>query len=219
VKIFTQILQKHALNNADEKATQSLDKMDKQIDKLTDLILNMLNISKIQTGRMEFTEKEFIFDNMVQEVVEVLQQMTTRHKLIIVGKTNKTITGDEDRIGQVLSNLISNAIKYSPMADKVVITLTAKRNAIGVSVQDFGIGMAKKHLHKIFNRFYRVSGATDKTFPGLGIGLYISHEIVQRHGGKLWAESNPQLGSTFYLTLPLSQKENFKIQLVPPFQN
>jgi PAS domain S-box-containing protein len=203
VKIFTQVLQRHAAMNSDEKAHTSLTKMDKQIDKLTDLIYNMLNISKIQTGRLELNIKEFRFDDLVVEIVEILQQMTIKHKLVIVGKTNKMIYGDEDRIGQVLSNLISNAIKYSPGGDKIVITLTSKKNQLGVSVQDHGIGMAKQHLHKIFNRFYRVSGAIDQTFPGMGIGLYISSEIIARHGGKLWAESTPGKGSTFFMTLPL----------------
>lgn len=205
VKIFTQVLQKHAEKTEDDKAVKSLAKMDKQIDKLTELVLNLLNIAKIQTGRMEYTEKPFDFDKMVMEVVDVLQHMTVKHKIIVVGKTNKKFFGDEDRIGQVISNLISNAIKYSPHADKIIVTLSAKRNHIGLSVQDFGIGMAKEHLEKIFNRFYRVSGATDKTFPGLGIGLYISHEIIKRHGGKLWAESDEGKGSTFYLSLPLVQ--------------
>lgn len=217
VKIFTQVLQKHATLNADEKASLSLGKMDKQIDKLTELIYNMLNIAKIQTGQMEFAEKEFDFDAMVHEVVDVLQHMTSKHQIIVLGKTNKKLKGDEDRIGQVFSNLISNAIKYSPHADKVVITLTSKKNHIGVSIQDFGIGMDKQHLNKIFNRFYRVSGNTDKTFPGLGIGLYISKEIIARHNGKLWAESVPGKGSTFYITLPtvLSAKEASQ----PPLQN
>lgn len=205
VKIFTQVLQKHAEQNADEKASQSLGKMDKQIDKLTELIYNLLNITKIQSGQMEFTEKEFDFDTMVHEIVDVLQHTSAKHKLVVVGKSNKKILGDEDRIGQVFSNLISNAIKYSPNSDKVVITLTSKRNYVGVSIQDFGIGMDKHHLNKIFNRFYRVSGSTDKTFPGLGIGLYISKEIINRHQGKLWAESIPGKGSTFYITLPVQQ--------------
>lgn len=211
VKIFTQVLLKHAELNSDEKAIKSLNKMDKQVDKLTELVYNLLNIAKIQSGRMEFSKKTFDFDQMVHESVDVLQHMTTKHQLIIVGKTNKTFTGDEDRIGQVLSNLISNAIKYSPQAEKVVITLTAKNDQIGVAVQDYGIGMAKQHLNKIFNRFYRVSGATDKTFPGLGIGLYISDEIIKRHGGKLWAESKPGKGSTFFISLPLSQKETSEV--------
>ncbi len=207
VKIFTQVLQKHADENGDKKASLSLEKMDKQINKLTELIYNLLNIAKIQTGRLEFNEKVFDFDQMVHEAVDVMQHMTTKHTLQLQGITNKKIRGDEDRIGQVLSNLISNAIKYSPTSDKVIITLTTKKDSIGVSVQDFGIGMDREHLDKIFHRFYRVSSNTDKTFPGLGIGLYISNEIIKRHNGRLWAESKTGYGSTFYFTMPINQGE------------
>jgi signal transduction histidine kinase len=203
----------------DTKAGQSLAKMDRQIDKLTELVYNLLNIAKIQSGQMEFSEKEFVFDDMVYEVVDILQHMTDKHQLIILGKTGKKVRGDEDRLGQVLSNLISNAIKYSPHADKVIITLATKKNQIAVSVQDFGIGMDKQHLHKIFNRFYRVAGKTDRTFPGLGIGLYISYEIISRHGGKLWAESTTGKGTTLYLTLPLHHQNKEEVFSATPLQN
>ncbi len=203
VKIFTQVLLKHAKKTSDEKSINSLEKMDKQIDKLTDLIYNLLNISKIQSGRLEFGKKSFVFDDMITDVIDVMQHMTVAHKIIRKGKVNCKLYGDEDRLSQVLSNLISNAIKYSPKADNVIISVAARTNHIKVSVQDFGIGMNKDHLDKVFDRFYRVSSNEDKTFPGLGIGLYISKEIINRHNGKLWVESTEGVGSTFHFTIPL----------------
>lgn len=204
VKIFTQVLQQHAQQIGDQKAVKYLQKMDTQLNKLTDLIFNLLNISKIQAGRMEYKEKMFDFDQMVKDVVDVLGQ-SVRHKLIIEGSINQKIYGDEDRLGQVLSNLVSNAIKYSPNAEKVLIKLSSLNDKIIVAVQDFGIGIGVSHLDKIFERFYRIYA--DKTFPGLGIGLYISSEIVKRHNGDLWVESDPGKGSTFYFSLPISRKE------------
>lgn len=203
VKIFTQALLKAAQQHKDIKAVIGLERMNKQIDKLTDLIYNLLDISKIQTGQLEYSMKKFSFDEMIRESVEILQQMTHQHAIILEGKIKQSVYGDEDRLGQVISNLITNAIKYSPQANKVVIRVSHTKNHIKVSVTDFGIGMDKEHLQKVFERFYRVSGTTDQTFPGLGIGLYISKEIVSRHGGKLWVESTVGKGSTFHLTLPV----------------
>jgi signal transduction histidine kinase len=207
VKMFTQVLKKHSEQIGDTKAVLHLSKMDKQINKLTELIYDLLNVSKIQAGRMEFREEVFDFDAAVKEVIAVLQQSETKHMIQIRGATKKKIRGDEERLGQVLNNLISNAIKYSPKADKIVVNLKAKKEEIHVAVQDFGIGMDKSHLKRIFERFYRVYDTTDKTFPGLGIGLYISSEIVKRHGGKLWVESNVGKGSTFHFSLPITGKK------------
>jgi PAS domain S-box-containing protein len=205
VKIFTQVLQQHSEQIGDEEAKKHLTKMDKQLNKLIELIYNLLNISKIQAGRMEFSQKLFDFDSSIKEIIEVLQDGIPKHKLIIKGQTGKKIYGDEDRIGQVVSNLVSNAIKYSPKAGKVIIHLSSDRNFVKVCIEDFGIGMAKEHLSKIFERFYRVFDTTDKTFPGLGIGLYISAEIIKRHHGKLWVESDSGKGSRFYFVLPLKR--------------
>ena len=102
----------------------------------------------------------------------------------------------------MLINLLSNAVKYSPNADKVFIKVEEQRGKIQVSVQDFGVGMSSQHLDKIFNRYYRVQEHAVH-FQGLGIGLYISSNIIQRHNGKMWVDSEPGKGSTFYFTLPL----------------
>lgn len=204
VKMFTQVLKHHSEQIGDQKAVEQLSTMDKQLNKLTELIYNLLNVSKIQAGRMEFKQELFDFDKSVKEVIDVLQQTSPKHKIEVQGETRKKIVGDEERIGQVVNNLVANAIKYSPKAKKVIICLESDKESVKVAVKDFGIGMHTEHLGKIFERFYRVYDTTDKTFPGLGIGLYISQEIVKRHGGKLWVESDIGKGSTFYFTLPVN---------------
>lgn len=208
VKMFTQVLKKHSEQIGDVKAVSHLSKMDKQINKLTELIYDLLNISKIQAGRMEFREEVFDFDKAVKELVDVLQQSEAKHRIELVGKTKKKVRGDEERIGQVINNLVSNAVKYSPRADRVLVRLSADAQNVRVSVQDFGIGMEKAHLERIFERFYRVYDTTDKTFPGLGIGLYISSEIVKRHGGRLWVDSDVGKGSTFHFSIPIHGKKS-----------
>lgn len=210
VKMFTQVLKKHSEQIGDEKAVDHLSKMDKQLNKLTELIYDLLNVSKIQAGKMDFKEELFDFDKAVKEVVDVLQQTSSKHKIVIEGVTRKKVRGDEERVGQVLNNLISNAIKYSPKADKVLVKLSSDKGNVYAAVQDFGIGMGKIHLDRIFERFYRVYDTTDKTFPGLGIGLYISSEIIKRHGGKLWVDSDVGKGSIFHFSIPLNGKKTLK---------
>lgn len=207
VKMFTQVLKKHSEQIGDTKAVSHLSRMDKQINKLTELIYDLLNISKIQAGKMEFKQKVFELDPFVKEMVEVLQQSEDKHKLVLKGHTDKKVYGDEERIGQVINNLVSNAVKYSPKADRVIIKLSSHTDTVTVSVEDFGIGMEKEHLNRIFERFYRVYDTTDKTFPGLGIGLYISSEIIKRHGGTLRVDSRPGKGSVFSFTLPVTKSD------------
>jgi len=203
VKMFTQVLKKHSEQIGDTKAASHLSKMDKQLNKLTELIYDLLNVSKIQAGKMDFKKEYFDFDKAVKEVVSILQHTSEKHKLIIEGETNQKVYGDEERIGQVVNNLISNAIKYSPKNIKILINLSTDKKNVQVSVRDKGIGMSKQHLNRIFERFYRVYDTNDKTFPGLGIGLYISSEIVKRHNGHLRVESTPGKGSTFSFSIPI----------------
>ncbi len=207
VKMFTQVLKRHSEQIGDMKAVSHLTKMDKQINKLTELIYDLLNVAKIQAGRMEFRQQLFDFDKAVKEVIDVLQQSSDKHELIIEGRTGKKVYGDEERIGQVVNNLVSNAIKYSPRAIKVLINLSTDKKNVQVSVQDFGIGMSQEHFERIFERFYRVYDNNDKTFPGLGIGLYISSEIVKRHGGKFWVDSVPNQGSIFSFSIPIDNRK------------
>jgi signal transduction histidine kinase len=114
------------------------------------------------------------------------------------------IFADKERIGQVLVNLITNAIKYSPNANKVIITSKKTKEEILIGVQDFGMGIPKEQQTLVFERFFRSQGKKEKKIEGLGLGLYIAYEIVKEHQGKMWVESVVGKGSTFYFTLPLS---------------
>jgi signal transduction histidine kinase len=110
--------------------------------------------------------------------------------------------GDVDHLEQVLSNLISNAVKYSPQADSVDVIVASDESSVSIRVRDYGIGIPQEQHSKLFERFYRVS--TDSYFPGLGMGLYITSEIVKRHGGEITVESEEGKGSTFIVSLPLT---------------
>lgn len=205
LKGFTQLLLRRLKKQGNTQSLEPLDKMAAQLDKLTSLINDLLDISRIQAGKLAFREEEFDLAALIRETVENLQQTTSTHQLLIQKSTSAVIYGDRDRIGQVLINLLTNAVKYSPCAHEVLLSLSCEQNHALVSVQDFGIGIPPDQLSQIFERFYQVSGGVHhKDLTGLGIGLYISKEIVQRHQGRLWVESCVGQGSVFHFTLPFA---------------
>ena len=209
IKGFTQVLQRRLQKLGEQESLRYLGIMDRQLNKLTKLINDLLDISKMQSGKIAYQETCFDLTLLLQETVENLQQTIQTHKLLLADPDSVQVQGDRDRIEQVLINLISNAIKYSPRADTVIIRVTTDPNAKNalVSVQDFGIGIEEADHAKIFERFYQAPDLEGQTYPGLGIGLYISQEIVQRHSGRLWLESQKGVGTTFYMGLPLCETQ------------
>ena len=202
VKVFTQLLQKMFKDSGNKDVNKYLDRMGYQVDKLTNLVRDLLDVSRLQTGKLELRKEKFDIGKLIKEIAENFDATDNTHKIFIEGKPKKMVKADRDRIEQVIINLISNAIKYSPDADRVEIEIKSEKNDIIISVKDFGVGIAQEYLNKIFGRFYRVYDTRDKTFPGLGMGLYISYEIVERHRGKMWVESKKDEGSIFYFSLP-----------------
>ena len=152
---------------------------------------------------MEYERKELPMGELIKETVQSVQRINKTHKIQIDSQTNTKVMVDKSRIGQVLTNLINNAIKYSPNADKIIVSSKKVYGNVIVSVQDFGIGIPKNQQLKVFDRFYQVDNPRAKTYPGLGLGLYISKEIITKHGGELWLESKEGKGSTFYFSLPV----------------
>lgn len=125
------------------------------------------------------------------------------NELVKILAPTKIVTGDRDRVGQVITNFISNAIKYSPHTKEIIITTLAKKDTVTLSVQDYGQGIPKEKQKKVFDRFFRVSGKNQNTFAGLGLGLFIASEIIKRHNGRIWVESERNEGSTFCFTVPI----------------
>lgn len=202
LKMYTQGLRKQFERRGEDDIVRRLTKMDAQVDKLTLLITDLLNVSKLQLGKLALHEEAFDLHAVVKEVIESIQPTTKKHRILLKGAIDRSVWGDKDRIGQVVINLLTNAIKYSPHADAVIVRLAAEADCAVVTVQDFGIGIEEQHQGNIFQRFYRVSDPDEKTFPGLGIGLYISNEIIQRHGGIMTVSSQKGAGSVFRFTVP-----------------
>lgn len=206
LKGYTQILHGRFRTRNDEEAFHMLDRMDVQLNKLTRLINDLLDVPRLQSGQLAYREEYFDLLILVQEIMENVQGMTKSHRLLLEGQASAPVFGDRERVGQVLTNLLINAVKYSSHADKVLICIATEQERAVVSVQDFGIGIAEIHHKHLFERFYRADDADINTYPGLGIGLYISHEIIKRHHGQMWFESRKGAGSTFSFSLPLREK-------------
>ncbi|MEP7376774.1 MAG: PAS domain S-box protein [Chitinophagaceae bacterium] len=181
-------------------------KANQALERLNGLVTELLDASKIQNGQLNYNISTFDFNAMLDETIENIQHTTKIHTIQKTGTAFHPVTGDKNRLQQVLINLLSNAIKYSPNADKVFIKVEEQPGKIQVSVQDFGIGLSGQHLDKIFNRYYRVQEHAIY-FQGLGIGLYLSSNIIQRHDGTMWADSEPGKGSTFYFTIPIYSEQ------------
>lgn len=202
IKAFSQLLERYLEQNKDKRGTFYLSKMTNQIDRLTQLMASFVNVYKIQNGKLALHKKNFLIEELISSTVSDFQYTTKSDIVLHDAKTKAFVHADREKIAQVLINLISNAIKYSPNADKVVVTTTQDPQKVTISVQDFGLGIPKEEQRKIFERFFRVKGKREKNISGLGLGLYISYEIVKQHKGKIWVESIEGKGSTFYFTLP-----------------
>ena len=205
VKGYIQLLQRSLSRDDKTMAENHLAKASTQLEKLNDLIVDLLDISKIESGKLKFNMQSFCADNMVNNAIEMLQQANPDFKINKLGKTNEMVFGDEIRLEQVVINFITNAIKYAPGTNQVNVTINIKDGQLYLSVKDFGIGIPKEQQQKIFDKFYRVEENSNR-FNGLGIGLYICAEIIARHGGKIGVNSVIDEGSEFYFIIPTDEQ-------------
>ncbi|MCF6158753.1 MAG: PAS domain S-box protein [wastewater metagenome] len=205
LKAFAQLLKKMIERNEDKKYRLYITKIDKQTDKLTKLVNELLDLSRIQIGKMELKKKHFDLNTWIRDIAKDIQTSTNNHTITTKGKITRKIYGDKDRLSQVVTNLLSNAIKYSPETDKVIIELSEDKDKATIAIQDSGIGIEEEYQDKIFDRFFRVNEGNKKTFPGLGMGLYISQQIIRQHGGQIWVESAKGKGAIFSFTVPFKK--------------
>ncbi|RYG23795.1 MAG: sensor histidine kinase, partial [Chitinophagaceae bacterium] len=186
----------------DSQHQKFLDKASQQVSKLTSLVSDLLDVSKIEAGKLRLTIAEFDIIEVISEAIELIQHSTGEHAITFHNKSEHCmIAGDAQRIEQVVVNLLSNAIKYSPSASLVEVEVISNEQNVTVAVKDFGMGIDADKLAHIFTRFFRIDEAAPN-ISGLGIGLYLSHEIIIRHGGRIWVDSEVGKGSTFYFVLP-----------------
>jgi len=202
IKGYSQILERMMQKSANSKINRLLLKMNVYVNKLDNLIIDLLQVSKMQSGKLAFNYEKIKFDELVKECVNDIKEIAIGYNIEQHGKTNKIVIADRNRLEQVFANLLANAIKYSPNMNKIIIKVSSNEQHVIVGIQDFGIGVPPEDQKNVFERFYRARNTT-RNFSGLGIGLFISSEIIKRHGGHMWVDSKEGEGSTFYFTLPI----------------
>jgi signal transduction histidine kinase len=207
MKLYIDVLISRVRETKDDKSLRILSSIKEQSERLQELVNDLLDVSRIQTGKLNFQKTDFRIDELIQDCIETLQGTTTDHKLVFSQDTPTMIHADKFRIYQVVTNLLTNAIKYSPKGRKIEISVQKTSHDIVVSVRDYGIGIPKNQHKKIFERLYQINNPGEKTYPGLGMGLYISKEIVKRHKGKIWVVSEKGKGSEFFFSLPLPKSK------------
>lgn len=203
IKGYVQILMSIHENSEDAFLIKSLNTIDRQINKLTNLIADLLDLSKIKIGSLSLNKEQFAISEIIREITSQISQINPESRITIEDFNDQIIFADKERIGQVLINFLTNAIKYSSTSSEIIVNSIIDKDNVIVSVVDKGIGISKVNQDKIFERFFRVEGKNQNTFPGFGIGLFISSDIIRKHKGKIGVNSEPGKGSEFYFSIPI----------------
>lgn len=207
LKGYAQLLYKRCLRIGDEQTAQFASRMDAQITRLTSLVDDFLDVTRLAEGKLQFVEDYFPFDALVDEIIQEIQLINERQVICRQGITDQIIWGDRTRIGQAITNLLTNAMKYAPDSKNILVktSVESEQKYVRLCVQDFGPGIPKTMQSKIFDPFYRLSNHQQGTIAGLGLGLHITSEIIKRQGGLLWVESEEGQGATFCFRLPINR--------------
>lgn len=207
IKGYTQLskmlIKEGDLGTSEEYLDIALD----QIDRMSRLILELLDVSRIETGRLEIRREPISWSHFVRDIVHHHHtSVSDRRFHLSVPDDGKIVVGDRDRLEQVLGNLLENAVKYSPDGSDVTVTVDDKGDSFVTAVCDRGIGIPSDELAQVFERFHRGRHVSSTNYGGLGLGLYITKQIIERHGGSIWVDSKEGQGTTFYFSLPAAEK-------------
>lgn len=200
--IYAELAKKGLKDAGDKTNLYHVSRMYDQIKRLTVLVSHLLDAEMIAEGGLQLNLQQFMLGQLINERVDIIRQ-TCKHKFLVELESTPSFHGDRDRIDQVLMNLLSNAVKFSEDTSAITVRCQNQQDFIKVSIQDQGCGIAEEHQSKIFDRFYRVSGNMMDTYPGTGLGLYISAQIIYRHKGQISVESKVGQGSVFNFLLPI----------------
>lgn len=191
-----------------EKKEEWISKAELHTEKLIKMLKELLDVAKIQSGRMEIYPEKCTVAGFLNNAVELVRVTSQTHEITCTGDGMQAFVNvDTGRMEQVMINLLTNAIKYSPGKDKVIVSTRVIDDHVEISVRDFGLGIPQEDLEKIWTRFYRVS-AHKKSIHGLGLGLHLCRNLVLLHKGSIWAESGDGEGSTFRVRLPVIMEKN-----------
>jgi len=183
---------------------RALEVLDGQCDRLNRLVQDLLDVSRVQRGRLDLRRERCDLRELVAQVLERMQATTTTHRLRLRQHEQALVEVDRGRVEQVLFNLLSNAVKFSPQGGDIELDVAVREGEAVVAVQDHGVGIPRDRQARLFEQFYRAHAETPHDYGGMGIGLHLSREIVTRHGGRMWFASEEGRGSTFAFSLPVA---------------
>lgn len=199
---YVQLLQYKLKETGNEFTAETLDKINVQLKRMSLMIDGFLNVSLLESGKILLNKIDFDLADLIETIAEENRVILPSHFIQVIGSEGMIVNADREKIGNVVNNLISNAAKYSKKESLIAIKCEKRQGELVVSVEDEGIGIKENDLPKLFDRFFRVESQVTQTIAGFGVGLYICAEVIERHGGKIWAESKFGEGSTFYFSLP-----------------
>ena len=205
IKAYVQLMEQELRQTGNERMAEMMSRVDRQVNRLNFLIGDLLDVTKIQSGKLRLNYTRFHLASMVEDVVVDLGHTLPSHRILINNSCKGEIFADRERLGQVLTNLLSNAVKYSPGKDSVDLEIRETGGQIEFSIRDQGIGIPADKQDRLFEQFYRVNGNKRNAFPGLGLGLFISAEIVKRMNGRIWVQSEVNTGSAFSFSIPATE--------------
>ena len=198
----------------DQTNRQFVQKSLESVLKLERLIGDLLDVSKIQSGQLQLNLKEFDMEQLLNETLDSMQMILSNHKIVRQFQLHgEVVFADRQRIEQVLINLLSNAAKYSPGGERIIVSSKRVGFKLLIQIRDYGLGVEASEMPQIFERFYRIRSSSEN-ISGFGLGLYICRDIIRRHHGEIWVERE-QKGSSFFISLPLKKD---KIEAALPGQ-
>jgi len=205
MKGYIQVLKKSLDNNPKEKNKLYLERAEYQSNRLNLLINDLFDLSNIEAGKFSLKKEKFSFRQMLTNITENFSYTFPGYEMILTGDVSGNLVADQARIEQVIMNYLSNAVKYSPLSKAINLSVTISAgNHLRVRITDKGVGIAAEKLPMLFQKFYRADESSNR-FQGLGIGLFISSQIIKMHGGEYGAESIEGEGSVFYFSIPVAE--------------
>ena len=210
IKGYVGTLRREDVSWESEIVQDSLKVIEDEADRLTELIENLLDASRLQAGGFSLNLAEIKIDNLAREVAERVQSQTDLHRILIQFPEDfPVIVGDQNRIEQVFFNLLENAVKYSPKGGEIMISGQIRSKQIIVCIQDQGSGIAREDLPHVFDRFYRADDVARNT-QGAGLGLYLSRAIIEAHNGRIWVEPRTEIGTRICFSIPRENENEIR---------
>ncbi|MFD1257041.1 ATP-binding protein [Mucilaginibacter terrae] len=201
---YIQMLLGKAQHNKDSFTVGALEKARRQVQKMTTMINGFLNVSRLESGKIHIDRQHFNMKDLVKDAEDEAIATNMTHHIVFKPVEPTFVKADHNKIGHVINNFISNAVKYSPVGSTINVACVTVNGSAQVSVTDQGIGIKPDDMARLFERYYRVENNSTQSISGFGIGLYLCAEIIERHNGSIWVESEWGIGSTFYFSIPLA---------------